>query len=192
MEDQAQQTQQHAPAQQHAPSNTIANVIMKNKGGDFDGFVGALNMVGETHKKEILDMLSGKNMHTAFIPTTNAFKMAKAEMAKWMKAFPCPDSTEMEAKKRDYLASLLKYHIVPGMYNKFDLNRGGSIKTMNGEFMCLFQIKELNGVYFNGLSSHLEGEGMTVANGRIYRLSNVLFPMKECTPLKQAPMGSTQ
>jgi uncharacterized surface protein with fasciclin (FAS1) repeats len=174
---------------------TITSTILKNDGGKYDAFIAALKGLKEEDMKAITELLAAKAPHTVFIPTNEAFANAKSEIMKIMKKMNCADTNELEMKKKEWMANLLKAHVAAGSFTKTDLNRGGSIKTITGEMLCVFTVKQETTpyVFFNNIKTHLVGDSKSVSNGRIYMVSEVIWPLMSCAPLtKTSSMGSME
>jgi uncharacterized surface protein with fasciclin (FAS1) repeats len=81
----------------------------------------------------------------------------------------------MKDNSKETLASILKFHVVPGRIRLADLEDGQKLKTVNGEELS---VTKLNGrVAVNGIE--LDQPDLEASNGIIHVVSKVLLPPKQ-------------
>ncbi len=111
---------------------------------------------------DLVATLSNPGPFTLFAPDNEAFK-----------ALP-PGTLDnlMKENSKETLASILKFHVVPGRIQMADLEDGQKLKTVNGEELS---VTKLNGrVAVNGVE--LDQPDLEASNGIIHVVSTVLLP----------------
>ena len=114
---------------------------------------------------DLVATLSNPGPFTVFAPDNDAFK-----------ALP-PGTLDnlMKDNSKETLASILKFHVVPGRIRLADLEDGQKLKTVNGEELS---VTKLNGkVAVNGIE--LDQPDLEASNGVIHVVSKVLLPPKQ-------------
>lgn len=102
---------------------------------------------------------------TVFAPDNEAFKALPAGTL----------DNLMKDNSKETLASILKFHVVPGRIRLADLEDGQKLKTVNGEELS---VTKLNGrVAVNGVE--LDQPDLEATNGVIHVVSQVLLPPKQ-------------
>ncbi len=114
---------------------------------------------------DLVATLSNPGPFTVFAPDNDAFK-----------ALPTGTLDNlMKDNSKETLASILKFHVVPGRIRLADLEDGQKLKTVNGEELS---VTKLNGkVAVNGIE--LDQPDLEASNGIIHGVSKVLLPPKQ-------------
>jgi uncharacterized surface protein with fasciclin (FAS1) repeats len=153
----------------HAQAQDIVDVAAGNK--DFSTLVAAVKAAG------LVETLKGKGPFTVFAPTDEAFRKLPAGTLDGL--------LKPEAKAK--LASILKYHVVPGSY---DSTRLGKAKAKH------FGIKSAQGSQVDvNLNNGVKVSGATVtqpdikaSNGVIHVIDQVILPKKVKSAMRAAEM----
>lgn len=135
---------------------TIVEVAVAN--GSFDTLVKAVTAAG------LADTLSGDGPFTVFAPTDEAFeKLPKGALADLLK----PGN-----KKK--LASILKYHVVPGKVKAKDITELSSAKTVEGSEVAI----EVDGHDVKVDAANVVKTDINCKNGVIHVIDAVIMPQK--------------
>jgi uncharacterized surface protein with fasciclin (FAS1) repeats len=114
---------------------------------------------------DLVATLSNPGPFTVFAPDNDAFKALPAGTL----------DNLMKDNSKETLASILKFHVVPGRIRLADLEDGQKLKTVNGEELS---VTKLNGkVAVNGIE--LDQPDLEATNGVIHVVSKVLLPPKQ-------------
>lgn len=148
--------------------NTIADIAMSNENfSDLEGAVVAADL-GETLKSE--------GPYTVFAPTNTAFEaIPRADRDAWMK----PENKEK-------LATVLKYHVVPGKFTAADIQsaieeNGGSFEiiTVQGEkITATLDGKNVVLTDAKGKTAKVVMTDVEASNGIIHAIDAVVMPAK--------------
>lgn len=148
--------------------NTIADIAMSNENfSDLEGAVVAADL-GETLKSE--------GPYTVFAPTNTAFEaIPQADRDAWMK----PENKEK-------LATVLKYHVVPGKFTAADIQsaieeNGGSFEiiTVQGEkITATLDGKDVVLTDAKGKTAKVVMTDVEASNGIIHAIDAVVMPAK--------------
>jgi uncharacterized surface protein with fasciclin (FAS1) repeats len=110
---------------------------------------------------DLVTTLQGTGPYTVFAPTNAAFSSIQSTV----------DSLLMPANKGK-LQSVLKYHVVPGIYMAADLKDGQMLKTAEGETL---KVSVKNGVVkINGAT--VVTADVSASNGVVHVIDGVLVP----------------
>ena len=112
----------------------------------------------------LADTLSGPGPFTVFAPTDDAF-------------LEFLDGTDAASLDIDLVASILKYHVVPGIYSVADIENGLSLSTVQEEDLA-FSVM--------GSTTMVNGESVVAAdilanNGIVHVIDGVLLPVETTT-----------
>jgi len=112
----------------------------------------------------LAETLSGPGPFTVFAPTNDAF-------------LEFLDGTDAASLDIDLVASILKYHVVPGIYSAADIANGLSLSTVQGEDLA-FSVM--------GSTAMVNGESIVAAdilanNGIVHVIDGVLLPVEATT-----------
>ncbi|MEZ5965455.1 MAG: fasciclin domain-containing protein [Planctomycetota bacterium] len=138
------------------PDNSVVAVAVK--AGKFDTLVAAVKAAG------LADALMGDGPFTVLAPTDEAFaKLGERKIA-----------ALLEPANRELLASILKYHVIPGKVTAVNALQAGSAKTLQGmpvEIALAGGRLQINGV-------DVVGTDIEADNGIIHVIDSVLLPPK--------------
>lgn len=114
---------------------------------------------------DLVATLGNPGPFTVFAPSNEAFKALPAGTL----------DNLMKDNSKETLASILKFHVVPGRIRMTDLEDGQKLKTVNGEELS---VTKLNGrVAVNGVE--LDQPDLEASNGIIHVVSKVLLPPRQ-------------
>jgi uncharacterized surface protein with fasciclin (FAS1) repeats len=114
---------------------------------------------------DLVATLGNPGPFTVFAPDNEAFKALPAGTL----------DNLMKDNSKETLASILKFHVVPGRIRVTDLEDGQKLKTVNGEELS---VTKLNGkVAVNGVE--LDQPDLEASNGIIHVVSKVLLPPRQ-------------
>ncbi len=134
-------------------------VNITNSEGQFSTLAAALKQA------DLVATLGNPGPFTVFAPDNEAFKALPAGTL----------DNLMKDNSKETLASILKFHVVPGRIRMADLEDGQKLKTVNGEELS---VTKLNGkVAVNGVE--LDQPDLEASNGIIHVVSKVLLPPKQ-------------
>lgn len=109
--------------------------------------------------------LSKPGPFTVFAPDNEAFKALPAGTLENL----------LRDQNKETLASILKFHVVPGRITMADLEDGQKLKTVNGEELS---VTKLNGkVAVNGVE--IDQPDVAASNGVIHIVGQVLLPPRQ-------------
>jgi uncharacterized surface protein with fasciclin (FAS1) repeats len=138
-------------------SRSIVNIATAE--GQFSTLAAALKQA------DLVATLGNPGPFTVFAPDNEAFKALPAGTL----------DNLMKDNSKETLASILKFHVVPGRIRLADLEDGQKLKTVNGEELS---VTKLNGkVAVNGVE--LDQPDLEASNGIIHVVSKVLLPPKQ-------------
>lgn len=114
---------------------------------------------------DLVATLGNPGPFTVFAPSNEAFEALPAGTL----------DNLMKDNSKETLASILKFHVVPGRIRMTDLEDGQKLKTVNGEELS---VTKLNGkVAVNGVE--LDQPDLEASNGIIHVVSKVLLPPRQ-------------
>jgi uncharacterized surface protein with fasciclin (FAS1) repeats len=138
-------------------SRNIVNIAASE--GQFSTLAAALKQA------DLVATLGNPGPFTVFAPDNEAFKALPAGTL----------DNLMKDNSKETLASILKFHVVPGRIRLADLEDGQKLKTVNGEELS---VTKLNGkVAVNGVE--LDQPDLEASNGIIHVVGKVLLPPKQ-------------
>ena len=144
--------------------------------GSFKTLVAAVKAAG------LASTLKGEGPFTVFAPTDAAFaKLPAGTVANLLKP-----------ENKATLASILKYHVVPGKVTAkkvMMLPSGAKVKTVNGE---TFAVRLNNGVdldSFNGAKANVTKTDIMASNGVIHVIDTVILPPSVVRAMSKANMA---
>jgi uncharacterized surface protein with fasciclin (FAS1) repeats len=147
--------------------------------GSFKTLVAAVKAAG------LVQTLKGKGPFTVFAPTDAAFaRLPKGTVANLLKP-----------ENKATLASILKYHVVPGRVTakKVMMLRSGSrVKTVNGES---FAVRLNNGVDIDPFSSaqaNVTKTDIMASNGVIHVIDRVILPPSVVQAMAKTSMAKSR
>lgn len=133
------------------PVTLSETVVGEETNGTF--FAGALNMTGLQRELELLPDT------TFFVPVNEGVESVEAIL---------------EALSSEELEAILKYHVVPGTVQYYDiLEDSTSLKTLQGDNLTV-TVTEDESIFINGAA--LIYSDLIVANGVVHLIDNVLNP----------------
>jgi uncharacterized surface protein with fasciclin (FAS1) repeats len=106
------------------------------------------------------DIFKGTGPFTVLAPTNEAFNKLPAETMIDL----------MKPENKEGLANLLKHHVIDGKIMGDDINRLGTVKTLQGQEI---RIDNTNGVKINGVK--LKAKNTLATNGVIHVIDAVLL-----------------
>lgn len=122
-------------------------------------------LVSALKQADLVATLSNPGPFTVFAPDNEAFKALPAGTL----------NNLMKENSKETLASILKFHVVPGRISMADLQDGQKLKTVNGEELS---VTKLNGkVTVNGVE--LDQPDIEASNGIIHVVGQVLLPPRQ-------------
>jgi uncharacterized surface protein with fasciclin (FAS1) repeats len=146
----------------NSPSGTQADRSIVNIATSDEQFS---SLAAALKQADLVATLSNPGPFTVFAPDNEAFKaLPRGTLDNLMKD-----------NSKETLASILKFHVVPGRIRLADLEDGQKLKTVNGEELS---VTKLNGrVAVNGIE--LDQPDLEAANGIIHVVSKVLLPPRQ-------------
>jgi uncharacterized surface protein with fasciclin (FAS1) repeats len=151
----------------HAQSQDIVDVAAGNK--DFSTLVAAVKAAG------LVETLKGKGPFTVFAPTDEAFKKLPAGTLDGL----------LKPESKAKLASILKYHVVPGSYDAARLGKAKAkrfgIKSAQGSQV---DVNLTNGVKVSGAT--VTQPDIKASNGVIHVIDAVILPKKVKAAMRAA------
>jgi uncharacterized surface protein with fasciclin (FAS1) repeats len=142
-----------------AQTQDIVDVAAGNK--DFSTLVAAVKAAG------LVDTLKSKGPFTVFAPTDAAFKKLPAATLEGL----------LKPESKDKLASILKFHVLPGAYDSARLSKAKSkqfgIKSAQGSDVAINLTK---GVVVSGAT--VTQPDIKASNGIIHVVDTVMLPKK--------------
>jgi uncharacterized surface protein with fasciclin (FAS1) repeats len=152
-----------------AQNQDIVDVAAGNK--DFSTLVAAVKAAG------LVDTLKGKGPFTVFAPTDEAFKKLPVGTL---------DSL-LKPESKAKLASILKYHVVPGSYDSTRLGKAKSkqfgLKSAQGSEV---NVNLTNGVKVSGAT--VTQPDIKASNGVIHVIDTVILPKQVKAAMRTAEM----
>jgi len=143
-------------------SGTQANRNIVNIATSDDQFS---TLAAALKQADLVATLGNPGPFTVFAPDNEAFKALPAGTL----------DNLMKDNSKETLASILKFHVVPGRIRMTDLEDGQKLKTVNGEELS---VTKLNGrVAVNGVE--LDQPDLEASNGIIHVVSKVLLPPRQ-------------
>jgi uncharacterized surface protein with fasciclin (FAS1) repeats len=147
----------------------IVDVAAANK--DFSTLVAAVKAAG------LVDTLKGKGPFTVFAPTDAAFK----------KLPPATLEGLLKPEAKDKLASILKFHVLPGAYDSARLSKARvkqfGIKSAQGSEVAINLTK---GVVVSGAT--VTQPDIKASNGVIHVIDTVMLPRKIKAAMRAAAL----
>lgn len=119
-------------------------------------------LVSAVKAADLVTTLSGPGPFTVFAPTNEAFDALPAGTV----------DNLMKPAGKDKLASVLKYHVVPGKMMAADLKDGQTLKTVAGEELMVKIMGDK--VMVNG--AEVSQADLAASNGVIHVIGKVLMP----------------
>jgi uncharacterized surface protein with fasciclin (FAS1) repeats len=148
------------PSNNPSGAQSSGNIVtIASSEGQFSTLAAALKQA------DLVATLGNPGPFTVFAPDNEAFKALPAGTL----------DNLMKDNSKETLASILKFHVVPGRIRMTDLEDGQKLKTVNGEELS---VTKLNGkVAVNGVE--LDQPDLEASNGIIHVVSKVLLPPKQ-------------
>lgn len=152
------------PASDSIPATAI-------KAGNFKTLVAAAKAAG------LVDALSGKGPFTVFAPTDDAFaKLPEGTVA-----------TLLKPENKGKLASILKYHVVPGRVYSSDALSAGKASTLQGDSIKI----SVNGKSAMVNDAKLVATDLDASNGVIHVIDSVILPPEKTSHVNPRKMIET-
>ena len=121
-------------------------------------------MVSAINKAGLTNTLKGKGPFTVFAPTDQAFGKLPTETLEDL----------LKPKNKNKLATILKYHVVPGKITASEVANLSHLKTVNGESLS---IKTFQGAVIVDNAMVINTD-IDASNGVIHVIDTVLLPKK--------------
>jgi uncharacterized surface protein with fasciclin (FAS1) repeats len=116
---------------------------------------------------ELTNVLKGEGPYTVFAPTDEAFeKLPKGTLENWLKP-----------ENKAELISVLKYHVLPGMFIPADVKEASHPRMMQGDTTNIR--KDGSKMSIDG--AHMVGVQIKSANGVLQGIDKVIQPGKSHT-----------